>query len=173
MEHAFEILGLDASATAAQVREAYREQVKLCHPDQFSTDPERQAAQEKLVTLNLAYEQASQIASANAMDHNLPVEEAMRLAAKMLSQKQPALALRQLIRTQNHTAQWYAMQGRILMDMKQYVSAHQAFSNAVLMEPGVHAYRNGVMEAALAARKQQETVGDKLGKLFHFGKKKK
>lgn len=171
MDHSFEILGLDPSATAAQVREAYREQVKTCHPDQFSTEPERQAAEEKLIALNLAYDKASQIAAANALDHDLPTEEAIRLASKMLSRKQPALALRQLIRTQNHTAQWYALQGRILMDMRQYVSAHQAFSQAVRMEPSSAAYRNGVMEAALQARKQQSVSG-KIKRFFHRGKKR-
>lgn len=170
MEHVFEILGLDASATAEQVREAYRDQVKKCHPDQFSTEPERQAAQEKLIQLNLAYHEARHIVTANAMDHDLPVEEAIRLAMQQLRQKKPAMALRQLIRTQQHTAQWYALQGRILMEMNQFVSAHQAFSHAVRMAPEVHAYRKGVTAAALAERKRQSARG-KASSIFHFGRK--
>ena len=54
----FAVLGLDAAATADDVRIAYRQLVKTCHPDRFQDPAERAAAQEKMIALNLAYEEA-------------------------------------------------------------------------------------------------------------------
>ncbi|MEG0902186.1 MAG: J domain-containing protein, partial [Clostridia bacterium] len=62
-QKSFEVLGLTPSADAQAVRAAYRQKVKACHPDQF-TEPEKQRlAQEQLIQLNLAYEEALKIAS--------------------------------------------------------------------------------------------------------------
>ena len=48
-------LGLDPSATTGQVREAYRDLVKVWHPDRFEHDPRlRQKAQERLKEINEA-----------------------------------------------------------------------------------------------------------------------
>jgi len=50
-------LGLKPGATADQVREAYRDSVKVWHPDRFEHDPRlRQKAQERLKEINEAFE---------------------------------------------------------------------------------------------------------------------
>ncbi|MBS6567064.1 MAG: J domain-containing protein [Faecalibacterium sp.] len=63
MRNPFGVLGLEASADADQVRTAYRKLVKTCHPDKFQDETERKAAQEKMITLNLAYEEAMKLAA--------------------------------------------------------------------------------------------------------------
>ncbi|MBQ6254982.1 MAG: J domain-containing protein, partial [Clostridia bacterium] len=55
---AFEILGLKPDADEAQVRQAYHQRVKACHPDQFADGDAQRQAQDKLIQLNLAYEDA-------------------------------------------------------------------------------------------------------------------
>lgn len=57
VREAYATLGIEPGATAAEVREAYLDLVKVWHPDRHSHEPRLQAkAQEKLRQINLAYE---------------------------------------------------------------------------------------------------------------------
>ena len=90
MSNPFEVLGLHGSADADEIRAAYRALVKKCHPDQFLDAEEQRAAQEKLLALNLAYEEALKLAApkrSSTYTHTLPSADAKHLAQKMLGQK--------------------------------------------------------------------------------------
>lgn len=53
----FEILGLKPGASLDEVKEAYKDLVKVWHPDRFAHDPKlQQKAQEKLKEINEAYQ---------------------------------------------------------------------------------------------------------------------
>ena len=157
----FEVLGLKPTASAEEVRAAYRSLVKTCHPDMFRDAGERQAAQQKMIALNLAYEEAYHLASSrrDAYSRAITQDDALHLAAKMLRQHSPESALRQLMRSETRDGQWYAMQGRILMQMDQYESAHQSYREAVRREPANNEYRSGALEAALAMKRAQTFAG--------------
>ena len=136
MRNPFGVLGLEASADADQVRAAYRKLVKTCHPDKFQDETERKAAQEKMITLNLAYEEAMKLAvnrttASAAFNRELDQQDALTLAAKMLRQDNPEAALRQLLRASTRDSAWYAMQGKVLMALEQYESAHQSYREAI------------------------------------------
>ena len=164
------MLGLHGAADAEEVRAAYRALVKKCHPDQFLDAEEQRAAQEKLLALNLAYEEALRLASpkrANTYTHTLPPEDAKHLARKMLRQNNPESALRQLLRAEIRDDEWYYLQGHILMEMQQYDSAHASFREAVRRDPANNVYRQGALDAALAM-KESATLQGKLKKLLHW-----
>lgn len=56
--HYIEILGLEAGATKAEVKEAYRDLVHVWHPDRFAQNPRLQKkAEDKLKEINAAYEE--------------------------------------------------------------------------------------------------------------------
>ena len=170
MNNPFEVLGLHGSADADEVRAAYRALVKKCHPDQFLDAEEQRAAQEKLLALNLAYEEALKLAApkrtSGGYSHTLPSADAKHLAEKMLRQNNPESALRQLLRAESRDDGWYYVQGNILMAMGQYESAHSSYREAVKRDPENNVYRQGALDAALAM-KQSNTLQGKLKKLFH------
>ena len=160
----FEVLGLNAGADADDVRNAYRRLVKTCHPDKFLDADERKAAQEKMIALNLAYEEALKLTASRrsaATDYNreLSVEEAITLAQKMLHRGSPESALRHLMRTKVRNGEWYAMQGHILMALEQYESAHHSYREAVRREPNNNVFRSGALEAAVALKKSRTLMG--------------
>lgn len=53
----YELLGLKPGVSEKEVKQAYRDLVKIWHPDRFGSDPRlQQKAQEKLKEINNAYE---------------------------------------------------------------------------------------------------------------------
>ncbi|MBI3585341.1 MAG: RDD family protein [Nitrospinae bacterium] len=56
-KHYYEILGLKIGASLDEVKEAYKDLVKVWHPDRFTNEPKLQLkAQEKLKEINEAYQ---------------------------------------------------------------------------------------------------------------------
>ena len=159
----FTVLGLDASASADDVRTAYRQLVKSCHPDRFQDPAEQAAAQEKMIALNLAYEEVLKLTASRRVvesyDKELPLAEALALADKMLRRESPESALRHLMRATLRDGWWYAMQGKILMAMYQYETAHESYREAVRWEPDNNEFRRGALEAAVALKKSRTLWG--------------
>ena len=166
MSNPFQTLGLNAWATPEDIRGAYRSLARQCHPDMIRDPEEKAAAQNRMVQLNLAYEEALRLANPRPQSApDIPREEALRLAEKMLSQGSPESALRQLLRADSRDADWFYLQGQILMAMEQYDSAHQSFREAVRSDPENNRYRQGALDAVLALRKSN-TIPGKMKKLF-------
>ena len=158
----FEILGLKIGADTESVRAAYRRLVKQCHPDQFQDAQQQKTAQEKLIRLNLAYEAALKLATRPAVGFNLiSQEEAKHFAQRLVEQGNLESALRQLGRADSKDADWYFLQGEILMKLHQYETAHQSYREAVRRDPENRRYREGALDAALAMKKNRP-LGEKL-----------
>ena len=151
------MLGLAPTADAQAVRAAYRQKVKDCHPDQYQDAAAQRAAQEKLIELNLAYEEALKIASRQHVGFNLiSQEEAKHFAIRLMEQGNLESALRQLNRADSKDADWYFIQGNILMGMRQYRTAHQSYREAVRRDPDNRQYRSGALDAAVAVKKSKQ-----------------
>jgi len=158
----FAVLGLKPGADAQEVRAAYRTLVKRCHPDQFQDPQQQKAAQEKLIQLNLAYEAALKLATRHTVGFNLiSQEEAKHFATRLMEQGNPESALRQLSRAETKDAEWFCIQGDILMKLHQYETAHQSYREAVRREPDNRRFREGALDAALAMKKNRP-LGEKL-----------
>ena len=152
----FEILGIQPGADEQTVRAAYRRLVKSCHPDQFQDAQKQKTAQEQLIRLNLAYEAALKLATRTVVGFNLiSQEEAKHFARRLVEQGNLESALRQLGRADSRDADWYCLQGDILMKLKQYETAHQSYREAVRREPNNRTYRQGALDAAIAIKKSR------------------
>ena len=171
----FEVLGLTPGAEAAQVRAAYRQRVKACHPDQYLEPEAQRAAQEQLIELNLAYEEALKLCSQRHVGFNLiSQEEAKHFAARLVEQGNLESALRQLNRADSKDAEWFFLQGNILMRMRQYKTAHQSYREAVRREPDNNLYRTGALDAAVAVKRSAQLgfrIQAWVSDTFHIGKK--
>lgn len=155
--NAFQVLGLSPSATQEEVKQAYRNQVKKCHPDQFEDQAQQLQAQEKLVALNLAYEEALKLsAQRQTRCASLSAEEAVSIAGRMMAQGNLTGALGQMARAESKTDAWFFMQGQLMMKLKQFASAHQAFRAAVRLSPANNEYRAWALDAAVAYKKHQK-----------------
>ena len=155
--NAFEVLGLSVDAEQQQVHQAYRTRVKACHPDQFVDREAQQKAQEEMIRLNLAYEEALRLSAGRQVGyHAVPADQAKSIARKLMEQGRYESALLQLGRAETKDDEWYFIQGQLMMDMRQFASAHQSFREAVRLNPENNEYRRGALEAALAVKKHQK-----------------
>ncbi len=158
----FEVLGVKPGADEQTVRAAYRRLVKSCHPDQFQEAARQKAAQEQLVKLNLAYEAALRLVPKVTVGFNLiSQEEAKHFARRLVEQGNLESALRQLNRADSKDAEWFFLQGQILMALKQYENAHQSYREAVRRDPDNRTFREGALDAALAMKKARP-IGAKI-----------
>ena len=168
MSNPFEALELKPWADQDEIRAAYRRLVKQCHPDMIQDPEEKKKAQEHMVRLNLAYEEALKLAAPRTHTvalQELSREDAIALAEKMLEKDNPECALRQLLRAESRDARWHYTQGRALMRMEQFETAHQSFREAIRREPDNREYRRCALEASVALQKSR-TLGGRLRKLW-------
>lgn len=165
MQTAFECLGLPPDADEAAIRNAYRKLVKTCHPDSFMDPEEQLAGQEKLISINLAYAQCMKmVASRQTTSPALPVAQAKYWAKNLLARKQYGMAFFQLGRSEDKDAEWHALQGEILLNMKDYLGAHQAWRAAVRLEPDNRDYRREALAAEMALKRSRTLSGRLAGK---------
>ena len=168
MNNPFEVLGLKGTADADEIRSAYRALVKRCHPDMIQDPAEKEAAQTRMVALNLAYEEALRLASPRPYSNSAPElssAEAILMAQRAMARDNPQGALRSLIRCEERDGDWYYMQGKVLMALDEYDSAHQSFRQAVRLDPENNVYRAGALAAAVEQRKSR-TLQGKVKKAF-------
>ena len=162
MNNPFEVLGLKGWADQDEIRTAYRTLVKQCHPDMVQDPVQKEAAQQRMIRLNLAYEEALRLAAPRqhaAYIQEIPTGEALILAEKMLVKANPEGALRQLMRAENKNGDWYYTYGKILMHMEKYPEARQAFREAVRKNPDNREYRRWALDAEIAEKKEKTFSG--------------
>ncbi len=173
MNNPFEVLGLKGWADQNEIRNAYRALVKQCHPDMIQDPVLKQEAQDRMVALNLAYEEAIRLSTPRIQPaaEELPAAAAVLMAERSLARNNPEGALRTLLKCEKRDGDWYYMQGKVLMAMEQFDSAHQSFRQAVKLCPENNVYRSGALAAALAHRKEGTLQGKVKKVLKKFGKK--
>jgi tetratricopeptide (TPR) repeat protein len=173
VQNPFLTLGIPATSDAQAVRDAYRRQVKVCHPDVVQGEAQKQQAQEKLIKLNLAYEQALRLAC-RPVARVIPAtpSESMRLAKCLFDRRAPESALRVLERCQERRADWYYLHGRILHELGRYGSAHQSFRRAIRFEPENNDYRAAALKAYTAERNSRNILYHAVDWALHLVRRK-
>ncbi len=175
--NAYHELGLKEGASLEEVKSAYHRMVKACHPDLFRDPDEQDEAQKRMVRLNLAYEQAvAQSAKPVLGYHKAPLKQAKATARRLLEQGQLESALLQLGRADLKDAEWYALQGEILMGFKEYDTAHNSLREAVRLDPDNMQFRRLALDAAVQVKRHKQLpmrLKDSLQSLFTGGKRRR
>ncbi len=158
----FDVLGIAPTNDMDVLRRAYHLKAKEMHPDQFQDPDAQKRANEQMVHLNQAYEEAAKLVSARAYSpyhDQMSCEDAVKLAQKLIHQDAPERALRQLMRAVSRDATWFHAQGQALMQMKQFATAEQSFRQALKMDPGNMEYRRGAFDAYTEHRRAHTLKG--------------
>lgn len=165
MQNPFLTLGVPETATEQQVHLAYRRLVKECHPDAQDGDAQKERAQARLIALNLAYEEAMRRAGAKTAAAHTPsprlysLQDTNRLARRLLDQRLFDSALRVLERCADADVTWHYLRGQALLGLGRPAEAHDAFRQAVRLEPDNNDYRRAALTAFTAAKRRQKPLG--------------
>jgi len=158
MQNPFDALGLTRDANAEQVRAAYHARVKLCHPDCVRDETAQQAAQAALIELNLAYAEAMRRVS-HRERNAVVVPDAKQVARRLLDQGHLDSALRILNKAADRDAEWFDLQGSVLLKKGEAEAAHASFRTAVRLEPENPRYRENALNAGVQMRRQKTLYG--------------
>ncbi len=91
----YNILGIDPDAGPDEIKEAYRDLIKVWHPDRFSGDPRLQRkAQNRLADINLAYKQ---LISIKNTDRKVPSENRSKAPVPTARKEGRRFSLRRLV----------------------------------------------------------------------------
>lgn len=165
MQNPFQVLGLSGTADEQSVRNAYRKLVKTCHPDAVMNEAQKTQAQDRLIELNLAYEEALKRACRpNEGATAASPQEILRLAQRLLKQSMPDSALRALDRSSYREATWFYLYGVGLMQQHKPADAHTYFRQAVRMFPENNIYRTAALKACTAQKRQDSRLPAKLAR---------
>lgn len=159
MQNPYEMLGVEQKAGPEQIRAAYHALVKRWHPDAMGDEALRHEAQQKLIEINLAYEEALKNVH---RCQGAPVPNAMQVARKLMEQGYAEAGLSILGRATVRDGEWFYLQGCLLLKLKRPQAAHESFRAAVRKEPDNQRFRQGALDAALAIRKLN-TLSGKMG----------
>ncbi|HIK53769.1 MAG TPA: DnaJ domain-containing protein [Synechococcales cyanobacterium M55_K2018_004] len=124
------VLGLEPGASQEMIRQAYRQLVKVWHPDRFAHDPDlKYLAEEKIKAINEAYQKLKQLPQAFAVP-NSPVSA------------QTAAAAETVIRRQASSAERFYQEASAHVQANRYREAIEALSAAIRVNPAyIQAYR--------------------------------
>ncbi len=153
MENAFKQLGLESSATVNEIRIAYRNLARRWHPDRFEAGPERLWAEDRMIRINIAYEQAlahcATCSTTSVMEGSYSDEiegDLMRDVRELLKLNQLEAARQALMRANSRHAEWNYLFGAILMRKGEFDKAMIYFGIAAKQSPDNLQYK-----AALAS----------------------
>lgn len=162
MQNPFVTLGISESSTREQIQSAYRRLVKTCHPDIQPTEEERNEAQERLIALNLAYEEALRRTDIAARVHGeyrtYTLRDTVRLASKLHAQGMCDSALRVLERCEERSESWYYLHGQVLMQIGRPAQAYESFRRCVRLSPENNTYRLAALKSYTAMNKQKSPM---------------
>ena len=148
MASAYEILGVARSASESEIKRAYRDMARRWHPDRFPEGPERMWAEQKMTSINIAYNEALE-ACTGGVDLGAAgtEDEQFADARRLLEIGQVSAARQALMRIAARSAEWNYLFGATLLRQGEYEKAVLYFGIAARQKPQNQQYRAAYMSA--------------------------
>ena len=161
MADAYDILGLPQNASVNEVKKAYHALAKRWHPDRFPEGPERMWAEQKMISINIAYNEALE-QSGGGIDLSAVdgADTQFSDARELLEIGQISAARKALMRIDARNAEWNYLFGWTLMQLSDLDKALIYLSVAVHQNPRSAKYARALREA------QRLATGSRLGMLL-------
>ena len=160
----YEVLGVKQGASQEEIKSAYRKLVKKYHPDQYGDNPLKELAQEKLAEVNKAYDMLKSGNTSNnyssnsysnttnnsyTYNNNSSVYAEIR---RLIQMRNTALAESKLNSISNRDAEWYFLNGLIMLNKGWFDSALQNIERACTMDPNNFEYRQTLNQLRMRTR---------------------
>ncbi|WP_297639287.1 DnaJ domain-containing protein [uncultured Clostridium sp.] len=139
----YEVLGLREGASQEEIKAAYKTLVKKYHPDQFTDNPLKELANEKLKEINEAYDTLMKASTNNNSytgNNNSNINEFQEIRM-LIQNRNYQLALNKLNAIQNHNAEWNYLMGISYFYLGKGDSALNYLQQAVNLDPNNFEYR--------------------------------
>lgn len=152
----YEVLGVSASATDEEIKEAYRALAKKYHPDRYIDEGLKEMATEKMQAINEAYDAIKDMRAGKthgtggygSYTGGYSGNTAFAEIRRMINAGQYAAAdaaLDQVAAAQRN-AEWHFLKGCILLRRGWYHDATKYFDTACRMDPQNQEYRNARLQ---------------------------
>ncbi len=163
MTDPYKVLGVSATATDEEIKEAYRALVKKYHPDQYSDTPLAELAGEKMKEINEAYDTiiaqrknraaggysrsnysygGYSTAGSNASSSFSDVRNYI-MSGRIADAEQ----LLNGVPVESRNAEWYFLKGTVLYRRGWLEEAKEHFTRACQMDPGNPEYQSALNQA--------------------------
>lgn len=147
----YKVLGIEYTATAEEIKSAYRKLAKKYHPDKYTDEKLKAAATEKFKEINEAYQMLSDKSDYSSADSSYNrgysgaysgeyANEYAKIERLIgIGNYEEACIMLDNIAVRN--ARWYFLYGVISMKSNRYNSAAEYFETAYRMEPSNVEYK--------------------------------
>lgn len=154
----YEVLGIKPGASQDEIKSAYRKLIKKYHPDQYTDNPLKELAQEKMIEINEAYDaltknggSANYNTSTNygntSSNYNTSSNNAsydLQEVRRLIQSRNIAAAESKLNSINNRNAEWNYLYGVVMLNKGWFDAALNYMNTAVQMDPNNFEYRQGL-----------------------------
>jgi molecular chaperone DnaJ len=149
MRNPYEVLEIKEGSSKEEIKKAYREMAKKYHPDQYSNNPLKDLAEDKMRELNEAYDyliknstegSSSGFTASNNYENSnsSPIYSSIRMNIQSGNLN---AAEQSLNNTSERGGEWYYLMGIVQMQRGQYDNAFTYITKACNLEPNNMEYR--------------------------------
>ena len=164
MANPYEMLGVAQTSSAEEIRKAYRALARRWHPDRIQEGPERMWAEQKMIEINTAYNEA--LRHSGRQCGACAESEQFADIRKLIEIGQLGAARQALLRVAIRSAEWNYLFGAVLLRLGETEKAAMYFGLAVRQDPESAQYRTAYRSAE-AIKTRENSLFYKLGRIFH------
>lgn len=162
MTDPYQILGVSRDATDDEIKKAYRDLARKYHPDNYIDNPLADLAQEKMKSINEAYDRINKereggggtrsggysdargSTDTGRRDGGYSSSPEFSAIRRLISERQYAQAESLLDTMANHSAEWNFLKGSLCFAKGWYDEARRYYQTACSMDPSNYEYRTAL-----------------------------